>query len=131
GAEVVRDRVEAAAVDEAGAARLPRRVVLQEHTGDELGVARGGGGGGGRGGAGGDQRRAVERVRADGGDDDLGRLGDPGERGRVGGIGLEQRRRRDGGTGGGEAPGDGLELAPVAADHRPAQPRGRVGSEVV
>ena len=91
----MRDRVEAAAVDEAGAGPLRLGVVLDPHPVDELGLAGEVDVVGAGGGAGGDQRPAVERVGADGGDHDPGRRGDLGERGGVGGVGLEQVGRRD------------------------------------
>ena len=130
-AEVVRDRVEAAAVDDPRAAAPGGRVVVEPGAVDELGLAGEVDVVGPGGGAGGDQRAAVERVRADRGYDNPGGLGDLGERRRVGGVGLDQGRGRRRGAGGGEARGHRLELRPVAPDQRPAQPLGRVGGEVL
>ena len=88
--EVVRHGVEAAGVHDPGAGALGGRVVGEVDPVHELGLA---GqvdvvGAGLR--AGGDQRFAVREVGPDGGDHDPGRLGDVGQRGRVGGVGVQQ-----------------------------------------
>ena len=93
GAEVVRDRVEAAGVHDPGTGALRGGVVGDVHPVDELGLAGQvdvvGAGLGARG----HQRLAVRQVRADRGDDDAGPGGHVGERGGVVDVGVQQLER--------------------------------------
>ncbi len=130
GAQVVRDRVEAAGVHEPGAALLRPVVVAGVHRVDELRLA---GevqvvGAGGR--AGGDQPLAVGDVRADGRRQHPGLLGERAQRGGIGRVGFEQGQLAQGFVGRGESRADLLELVAAATGQRPAALLRRVRGEV-
>ena len=90
GAEVVRDRVEAARVHDPGAGALGGGVVVEVHPVHELGLAGQVDVVGARLGAGGDERLAVLQVGADRGDHDLVRAATSAQPGGVRGVDDEQ-----------------------------------------
>ena len=130
GAEVVRDRVEAAGVHDPGAGRDGAVVVREVHPVDELRLAGQVHVVGAGLGAGGDQRLAVQQVGTDRGDHDPGRLGDRAQRGVVGAVGLQQRQLGERRVDASPAGAHRLELALVAPGQRPAQAGGGVLGEV-
>ena len=130
-AEVVRDRVEATGMHDPGAGADRGLVVGEVHPVDELGLA----GevdvvGAGRG-ARGDQRLAVLEVGADRRDDDLRGRGHLGERGRVRGVGVEERQVRGRRVERREAIPHRRQLLRAATGQRPPQTGGRVLEEVL
>jgi hypothetical protein len=131
GAEVVRNRVEAAGVDEARPGPLRFGVVVDPDAVDELRLAGEIDVAGARRGAGRDQRPPVQRIGADRRDHDLRRAGDPVEGAAIGRVGLDEIGRRRPRGGRSETRRDLLQLAAVAADQGPAQLGGTVGGEVV
>ena len=131
GAEVVRDRVEAAGVDDAGAGVLGGGVVGDVHPVDELGLAGevdvvGAGLGARR-----DQRLAVLQVGADGRDHDAGPADGVLERDVVGHVGDQEGQVGERGVDRGQVLADALELGLVAPGQGPAQACGRVPGEVL
>ena len=122
GAEVVRDRVEAAGVHDPGAGLLRCRVVGDVHPVHELRLAGEvdvvGAGLGARG----DQRLAELHVGPDRRDHDLGARDHRVEGGAVRAVGLDQLEVGERGVERREPVADRLQLAAVAAGQRPAQP---------
>src|SRR4029077_8650772 len=127
-ADVRRDRIEAAAWDDARVVRGRARVVARDEFPDpdrlagDVDVVRA------EADAGVDDRRAVERERTGRIENDAGARDD-----RVDGCLIATVRREDVVTSRrrAERRTDAVQLAPVAAGNRPAQPRRRVPGEVL
>ena len=130
-AHVVRDRVEAAGVDDPGPGGDGRVVVLEVHAVDELGLAGQVHVVGAYLGAGGHEGLAVFEVGADGGDDDAGRQRHLDQRPRILGVRDHDARSGDVRHLGRQAGDEGVQLGPVAPGHGPRAALGQVPHQVL